>query len=68
MTNEPTDVLVVGAGPTGLFLALLPLVAILGFTIVKGMHRFDADFLTHSMRNVAENDYKNLLNGCIKRH
>jgi hypothetical protein len=28
----------------------------------------DAGTPSYAMRNVAENDYKNLLNGCIKRH
>jgi phosphate transport system permease protein len=54
--RKARDRLASAAAVTGLFLALLPLVAILGFTIVKGMHRFDADFLSHSMRNVAESD------------
>lgn len=37
-------------------LAVLPLVAILGFTLVKGLGRFDGFFLSHSMRGVAEQD------------
>ncbi len=36
--------------------ALIPLVGVLGYTIVKGLARFDVSFLTHSMRNVAEQD------------
>lgn len=39
-----------------LALTLLPLLSILGFTLAHGLHRFDATFLTHSMRNVAESD------------
>jgi phosphate transport system permease protein len=39
-----------------MFLAILPLVIVLGYTIVKGLKRLDAEFLTHSMRNVAESD------------
>jgi phosphate transport system permease protein len=37
-------------------LAILPLVVVLGYTIAKGLARFDKVFLTHSMRNVAESD------------
>jgi phosphate transport system permease protein len=37
-------------------LAVLPLAGILGYTIAKGLARFDADFFTHSMRAVAESD------------
>ena len=37
-------------------LAILPLVVVLGYTIAKGLKRFDSVFLTHSMRNVAESD------------
>jgi phosphate transport system permease protein len=37
-------------------LAVLPLAAVLGYTIAKGLARFDADFFTHSMRAVAESD------------
>lgn len=37
-------------------LALLPLVAVLGYTIAQGVHRLDPTFLTHSMRGVAEDD------------
>jgi phosphate transport system permease protein len=36
--------------------AILPLVAVLGFTIVKGMAVLDVSFLTHTMRGVAEQD------------
>jgi phosphate transport system permease protein len=36
--------------------AVLPLVAVLGFTIVKGVVVFNGDFLTHTMRGVAEQD------------
>ena len=37
-------------------LAVLPLAGVLGYTIAKGLARFDADFFTHSMRAVAESD------------
>nr|WP_211176743.1 phosphate ABC transporter permease PstA [Pseudonocardia acidicola] len=36
--------------------AVLPLVAVLGFTIVRGLERLDPFFLTHTMRGVAEQD------------
>jgi phosphate transport system permease protein len=44
------------AALAGLVLALIPLVAVLGFTLINGLHRFDWVFLTHSMRNVADSD------------
>lgn len=37
-------------------LALLPLGGVLGYTVAKGLARFDAVFFTHSMRAVAESD------------
>ncbi|MBV9142287.1 MAG: phosphate ABC transporter permease PstA [Pseudonocardiales bacterium] len=36
--------------------AILPLVAVLGFTIVKGMVVLNGSFLAHTMRGVAEQD------------
>lgn len=36
--------------------AVLPLVAVLGFTIVKGLAVLNLSFLTHTMRGVAEQD------------
>ena len=36
--------------------AILPLVAVLGFTVVKGMAVLNESFLTHTMRGVAEQD------------
>lgn len=36
--------------------AVLPLVAVLGFTVVKGMAVLNGSFLTHTMRGVAEQD------------
>jgi phosphate transport system permease protein len=36
--------------------ALLPLAAVVGFTIVKGMAVLSGSFLTHTMRGVAEQD------------
>jgi phosphate transport system permease protein len=41
---------------TSVVLAILPLVGVLGYTIAKGLARFDGDFFTHSMRAVAESD------------
>ena len=41
---------------TALLLAVLPLVAVLGFTLSKGITRLDTTFLTHSLRNVGAND------------
>jgi phosphate transport system permease protein len=37
-------------------LAVLPLVGVLGYTVAKGLKRFDSAFFTHSMRAVAESD------------
>ncbi|HEX4721782.1 MAG TPA: phosphate ABC transporter permease PstA [Pseudonocardiaceae bacterium] len=37
-------------------LAVLPLVGVLGYTVAKGLKRFDGVFFTHSMRAVAESD------------
>jgi phosphate transport system permease protein len=36
--------------------AVLPLIAVLGFTIVKGLAVLNLSFLTHTMRGVAEQD------------
>lgn len=36
--------------------AILPLVAVLGFTVVRGMVVLNGSFLTHTMRGVAEQD------------
>jgi phosphate transport system permease protein len=36
--------------------AILPLIAVLGFTVVKGMAVLNWSFLTHTMRGVAEQD------------
>jgi phosphate transport system permease protein len=38
------------------FAAVLPIVAVLGFTIVKGVQVLNVSFLTHTMRGVAEQD------------
>ena len=54
--RKARDRLAASAAVAGLFAALLPLAAILGFTIVKGLKRLDIEFLTHSMRNVADSD------------
>ncbi|HEY1574893.1 MAG TPA: phosphate ABC transporter permease PstA [Pseudonocardiaceae bacterium] len=39
-----------------MILAVLPLLGVLGYTIAKGLARFDGVFFTHSMRAVAESD------------
>ncbi len=39
-----------------LILALIPLVAVLAFTIARGLGRFDLTFFTHSMLSVADSD------------
>jgi phosphate transport system permease protein len=39
-----------------LVLAVLPLAGVLGYTIAKGLARFDSVFFTHSMRAVSETD------------
>jgi phosphate transport system permease protein len=36
--------------------AVLPLISVLGYTIAQGVQRLDVNFLTHSMRAVAETD------------
>lgn len=36
--------------------AVIPLVGVLGYTVSKGLKRFGPTFLTHSMRNVAEQE------------
>lgn len=46
-----TSVVVACAGA-----AVLPLVAVLGFTVVKGLTVLNGSFLTHTMRGVAEQD------------
>jgi phosphate transport system permease protein len=41
---------------TAAVVAVAPLVAVLGYTLVKGLTRFGGFFLLHSMRGVAEQD------------
>ena len=41
---------------TAAVVAVAPLVAVLGYTLVKGLTRFGGFFLSHSMRGVAEQD------------
>ncbi|HEY9472509.1 MAG TPA: phosphate ABC transporter permease PstA [Mycobacteriales bacterium] len=41
---------------TALAMAVLALVAVLGFTVAKGIRRLDVTFLTHSMFGVADGD------------
>lgn len=41
---------------SALLLAVLPLLAVLGFTVSHGAKRFDSTFFTHSMRNIAAQD------------
>jgi phosphate transport system permease protein len=39
-----------------MLITVLALAGVLGYTIFKGMHRFDQDFFFHSMRAVSEDD------------
>jgi phosphate transport system permease protein len=39
-----------------LVMAVVPLVAVLGFTVSRGLARFDGTFFTHSMFSVADSD------------
>ena len=39
-----------------LILAILPLIGVLGYTISRGLKRFDPTFFTHSMRNIGARD------------
>lgn len=39
-----------------MFVAVLALAGVLGYTIFKGLHRFDGEFFQHSMRAVSEDD------------
>lgn len=41
---------------TAMLLAVIPLLAVLSYTIKRGLPRLDGTFLSHSMRNVASND------------
>lgn len=41
---------------TAMVLAVVPLAAVLSYTIKRGLPRLDSEFLTHSMRNIANND------------
>ncbi|HEX3781027.1 MAG TPA: phosphate ABC transporter permease PstA [Pseudonocardiaceae bacterium] len=50
------DRLMTSALVVAVVLALLPLVAILAYTIANGLTRFDGVFFSHSMRAVAETD------------
>ncbi|HEX7662455.1 MAG TPA: phosphate ABC transporter permease PstA [Pseudonocardiaceae bacterium] len=50
------DRLMTGLLYVTLVLAVLPLVAVLGYTIAKGIVRFDPTFFTHSMRAVSEDE------------
>jgi len=50
------DRLITSVVVTCTFAAVLPLIAVLGFTIVKGMAVLNGSFLTHTMRGVAEQD------------
>jgi phosphate transport system permease protein len=50
------DRMMTGLLTVALVLAVAPLVAVLGYTIAKGISRFDVTFLTHSMRAVSEDE------------
>lgn len=54
--RRATNRLVTALVLTAFLVALLPLVLVLGYTVSKGLQRFDLTFLTHSMNNIAEND------------
>lgn len=41
---------------TALLIALVPLVAVLGYTIARGSHRFDLTFFTHDLFNTSTGD------------
>ena len=51
-----TNRLVTSAVVACTFAAILPLIAVLGLTVVKGMAVLNGSFLTHTMRGVAEQD------------
>lgn len=50
------DRMMTGLLIVALVLAVAPLVAVLGYTVAKGLARFDVTFLTHSMRAVSEDE------------
>jgi phosphate transport system permease protein len=50
------DRLMTGILMCAVVLAVLPLIGVLGYTVAKGLGRFDGTFFTHSMRAVAETD------------
>jgi phosphate transport system permease protein len=50
------DRLMTGILLVAVALAVLPLIGVLGYTVAKGLARFDGDFFSHSMRAVAETD------------
>jgi phosphate transport system permease protein len=50
------DRLMTGVLLISVVLAVLPLIGVLGYTIAKGLARFDGTFFSHSMRAVAETD------------
>jgi phosphate transport system permease protein len=41
---------------TAFLIALAPLVSVLLYTVKEGRHRFDAEFFTHSLRNIGARD------------
>jgi phosphate transport system permease protein len=51
-----TNIVMCGLIVLSLLLALLPLVAVLSYTVQKGMHDMSFSFLTHSMRGVGPLD------------
>ncbi|HWE89151.1 MAG TPA: phosphate ABC transporter permease PstA [Pseudonocardiaceae bacterium] len=50
------DRMMTGLMTVALVLAVAPLIAVLGYTVAKGMTRMDSLFLTHSMRAVSEDE------------
>lgn len=52
--RKATDRFVLAAVIGAFVAAVLPLVAVLGYTIAHGLHRFDVTFFYHSMNNISE--------------
>ncbi len=50
------DRLATAVTTAALILAILPLIGVLGYTISRGLKRFDPTFFTHSMRNIGARD------------
>jgi phosphate transport system permease protein len=55
-SRRAKDRLAVTLTTVALIMAVSALVAVLGYTLSKGLERFDSTFFTHSMLNVADSD------------